>query len=100
MLLLPTTPDFALANKLNIDTVAMMAHLRGKLAETMRGGDDIAIRNAIIRHGGTLCEPSGNNWGPFEYEIDVLRITTSGEDLATAAQGWAKCATRVIEGAE
>ncbi|MCZ4351561.1 hypothetical protein O4H61_03445 [Roseovarius aestuarii] len=54
----------------------------------------IAIRAAVIRHGGTLVEPR-EAWGPVEWELSLLGVTGTGESAEHAAKAWAKNCDRI-----
>lgn len=98
MLLLSQTPNFALAQKLGLNMVAMTAHVRGTLADQIKDtADDQAaqlMRQAILDHGGTLIEPA-SGWGPLEYQVQLFGASGTGASLADAARQWAKAVRRM-----
>lgn len=50
---------------------------------------DLAIRAAVIEHGGTVIPPGGV-WGPLECELSLLSISGTGTTPADAARNWTK----------
>jgi len=50
---------------------------------------DLAIRAAVIQHGGTLVPPK-DEWGPLECELSLLGLSATGDTPAVAARGWTK----------
>lgn len=97
-MLLSQTPNFALAQKLGLDLVAMTAHVRGEIATKIKlATDDLAaqlMEQAIVDHGGTLIEPA-NGWGPLEWQVQLFGASGTGTSLADAARQWAKAVSRM-----
>ena len=101
MMLLPQTPNFALAAKLGLDLAAMTAHVRREIATRIDAAPDdqaaaALMQQAVLDHGGTLIEPTPE-WGPLEFQVTVLGCTGTGETLDAAAHDWATCAIRMGE---
>ena len=101
MMLLPQTPNFALAAKLGLDLAAMTAHVRREIATRIDATTDdqsasTLMQQAVLDHGGTLIEPTPE-WGPLEYQVTVLGCTGAGDTVEAAAHDWATCALRMGE---
>lgn len=108
MMLLSQTPNFALAEKLGLDIPAMTAHVRGQLMQHLLSTPphqaEAIIRKAVVDFGGTLMEPSRphaddqriSNWGPFDYQLDLLQCSGTGTTMEELAADWAKAAWRML----
>jgi hypothetical protein len=107
MNILPTTPSAelvahlmqrpAIAARFRGQVMAMLLNARPDQAETI-------IRNAVVGFGGTLIEPSRreaecgriSSWGPFDYQLELLQCSATGETFAELAADWAKAAWRMM----
>lgn len=101
----PQHENFALAEKLGLDLVAMTAHVRNGLAAKLATAHDPEpiLRDAVLHYGGTLIEPTSNpadanrisNWGPGDYQLALLDCSGTGTTIAEVAADWAKAAARM-----
>lgn len=106
MNILHTSPDATFVAHL-LERPAIAARFRGLvMAMLLAGRPDQAetiIRNAVVGFGGTLIEPARrdaecgriSSWGPFDYQLDLLNCSGTGETFAELAADWAKAACRM-----
>jgi hypothetical protein len=106
MNILPTSPDAALiANLMQRPAIAarFRGHVMAMLLAARPDQAETIIRNAVVGFGGTLIEPARreaecgriNSWGPFDYQLDLLNCSATGETFAELAADWAKAAWRM-----
>jgi hypothetical protein len=107
MMFLPQTPDPAFVAAILQNSPQVAARFRGHvMAMLLAARPDQAetiIRKAVVGFGGTLIEPSRreaecgriSSWGPFDYQLDLLQCSATGETFAELAADWAKAAWRM-----
>lgn len=107
MMLLPQSPDPALIANLMQTSATLTARFRGQIMDLLLAVPadhaETIIRNAVVGFGGTLIEPSRidvedgriSNWGPFDYQLELLNCSGTGATFAELAADWAKAAWRM-----
>lgn len=107
MMALSHTPDAALVASLMQTSTKLARKFRGQIMELLLSAKpdqaETIIRNAVVGFGGTLIEPSRadnedgriSSWGPFNYQLDLLGCSATGDTFPELAADWAKAAWRM-----
>ncbi|WP_322889331.1 MULTISPECIES: hypothetical protein [unclassified Yoonia] len=107
MVILPANADAAFIAHLTQTSPIVAARFRAQIMELLLSAKpdqaETIIRNAVVGFGGTLIEPSRidaeggriSNWGPADYQLDMLQCSATGATFDELAADWAKAAWRM-----